>query len=86
MEISRLFMSLLTELAGWETNFCYKHVAPNGAPVLQRRLLNSATRLLVAFNKHESGRMPLLLIYSMRTDAEIILPARPIFFQTISAF
>jgi len=31
MEISRRFMPLLTELGGWETDFCYKHVAPNGA-------------------------------------------------------
>jgi hypothetical protein len=28
-------MPLLTELGGWEMDFCYKHVAPNGAPALQ---------------------------------------------------
>ena len=38
MEISRRFMPLLTELGGWEMDFCYKHVAPNGAPAFQRRL------------------------------------------------
>jgi hypothetical protein len=42
MEISRRFMPLLTELGGWETDFCYKHVAPNGASALQRRLFNRA--------------------------------------------
>ena len=42
MEISRRFMPLLTELGGWETDFCYKHVAPNGAPAFQRRLFNKA--------------------------------------------
>ena len=42
MEISRRFMPLLTELGGWEMDFCYKHVAPNGAPAFQRRLFNRA--------------------------------------------
>jgi hypothetical protein len=40
MEISRGFMPLLTELGGWEMDFCYKHVAPNGAPAQQRRQAN----------------------------------------------
>jgi len=31
MESSRRFMPLPTELGGWEMDFCYKHVAPNGA-------------------------------------------------------
>ena len=37
-------MPLLMELGGWEMDFCYKHVhvAPNGAPALQRRLFNRA--------------------------------------------
>ena len=38
MEISRRFMPLLTELGGWEMDFCYKHVAPRGAPAFQRWL------------------------------------------------
>jgi len=46
MEISRRFMSLLTELGGWEMDCCYKHVAPNGAPAVQRRLFNRATECL----------------------------------------
>ena len=41
-EISRRFMPLLTELGGWEMDFCYKHVALNGAPALQRRVFNRA--------------------------------------------
>jgi hypothetical protein len=44
MEVSRGFVPLLTELGGWEMDFCYKHVAPNGAPALQRRLFNRARR------------------------------------------
>jgi len=43
MEISRLFLPLLTELGGWEVHSCYNHVAPNGAPALQCRLFNRAT-------------------------------------------
>jgi hypothetical protein len=46
MEVSRGFMPLLTELGGWEMDFCYKHVAPNGAPALQRRLFNRARQSL----------------------------------------
>jgi len=46
MEISRRFMPLLTELGGWEMDFCYKHVAPNGAPAFQRRLFNGAEYFL----------------------------------------
>jgi hypothetical protein len=42
MEISRRFMPLLTELDGWEMDFCYKQVAPNCAPRFQRRLFNRA--------------------------------------------
>jgi hypothetical protein len=42
MEISRRFMPLLTELGGWGMDFCYKHVAPNAASALQRRLFNRA--------------------------------------------
>jgi hypothetical protein len=34
MESSRPFMPLLTELGGWEIDFCYKLVAPNSAPAL----------------------------------------------------
>jgi len=46
MEISRGFMSLLTELGGWEMDCCYKHVAPNGAPAFQRWLFNRASEIL----------------------------------------
>jgi hypothetical protein len=42
MQISRRFMPLLTELGGWEIDFCYKNVAPNSAPALQRRRFNAA--------------------------------------------
>jgi len=28
METSRRFVPLLTELGGWQMDFCYKHVAP----------------------------------------------------------
>jgi hypothetical protein len=38
MEISRRFMSRLTALSGWEMDFCYKHVAPNGVPALRAGL------------------------------------------------
>jgi hypothetical protein len=44
MEISRRFMPLLTELGGWEMDFCYKHIAPNGAPLLARALIQSAIK------------------------------------------
>jgi hypothetical protein len=53
MEISRRFMPLLTELGGWEMDFCYKHVAPNGAPALQRRLFNGASRHVEPSSPHE---------------------------------
>ena len=43
MGTSRLFMPLLTELGGLGDGFCYKYVAPNGAPALERRLFNKAT-------------------------------------------
>src|SRR5438128_12034929 len=42
MGTSRLFMPLLTELGGLGDGFCYKYVAPNGAPELERRLFNKA--------------------------------------------
>jgi hypothetical protein len=46
MEIScHLFMPLLTELGLWEMGPCYKHVAPNGAFVLQRQLLKKPSYL-----------------------------------------
>ena len=38
-------MPLLTELGGWEMDFCYEHVAPNGASALKRRLFNRATQV-----------------------------------------
>jgi hypothetical protein len=40
-----LFMPLLTELGLWEMGPCYKHVAPNGAFVLQRQLLKKPSYL-----------------------------------------
>jgi hypothetical protein len=46
MEISRRFIPLLTELGGREMDFCYKHIAPNAASALQRRLFNRARWLL----------------------------------------
>jgi len=46
MEVSRRFMALLTELGGWEMDFCYRHVAPNSAPPLQRRLFSGARKRL----------------------------------------
>ena len=46
MGTSRLFMALLTELGGLGDRFCYKYVAPNGAPALKRRLFNKATASL----------------------------------------
>jgi hypothetical protein len=46
MEVSRRFMPLLTELGGWEMDFCYRHVAPNSAPALQRRLFSGARKRL----------------------------------------
>jgi len=42
MGTSRLFMPLLAELGGLGDGFCYKYVAPNGAPALERRLFNKA--------------------------------------------
>ena len=48
MGTSRLFMALLTELGGLGDRFCYKYVAPNGAPALERRLFNKATFSLCA--------------------------------------
>ena len=42
MGTSRLFMPLLPELGGLGDRFCYKYVAPNGAPALERRLFNKA--------------------------------------------
>jgi hypothetical protein len=42
MQISCLFVPLLTELGDWEMDFCYKHGAPNGASALQRLLFNKA--------------------------------------------
>jgi hypothetical protein len=38
MGTSRLFMPLLAELGGLGDGFCYKYVAPNGAPALARQL------------------------------------------------
>jgi len=46
MGTSRLFMPLLAELGGLGDGFCYKYVAPNGAPALERRLFNKATSSL----------------------------------------
>ena len=46
MEISSHFMSLLTELGDWEMDFCYKHIAPSGAPALRRHLFNRARWVL----------------------------------------
>jgi len=40
MEISRDFMPLASGAWRLEIDFCYKHVAPNGAPTFQRRLFN----------------------------------------------
>jgi len=50
METSRLYMPLLTELGRLGNGFFYKHVAPNGAPALQRELFNRATWLLRNLN------------------------------------
>jgi len=61
MEISRLFLPLLTELGGWEVHSCYNHVAPNGAPALQCRLFNRASCGLCApgeLHFAEPGRQP----------------------------
>jgi len=50
MGTSRLFMPLLAELGGLGDGFCYKYVAPNGAPPLERRLFNKAIRNLCSVN------------------------------------
>ena len=55
MATSRLFMPLLTELGDWETDFCFKHVAPNGAPAFQRELFNNA-RWLSEFSSGAPAR------------------------------
>ena len=47
METSRLLMPLLTELGGLGDRFCYKQVAPNGAPAVQRWLFNKAIWVLI---------------------------------------
>jgi len=52
MGTSRLFMPLLTELGGLGDGFCYKYVAPNGAPRAQRRLFVDHPRL----NGDSAGR------------------------------
>jgi len=46
MEISHLFMPILTEPGGWDMDFCYKHVAPNGAPAVQCWLFSRAAKIL----------------------------------------
>ncbi len=42
MEGKNRFVPLLTELGPLGGGFFYKHVAPNGAPALQRELFNSS--------------------------------------------
>jgi hypothetical protein len=54
MEISRRFMPLLMELGGWETDFCYRHVAPNGAPAFQRWLFNRAKMFLCSMSANRT--------------------------------
>jgi len=45
METSRAFMPLLTEFGRLGEGFCHRHVAPNGALVLQRQLFNRAKQI-----------------------------------------
>ena len=56
MGTSRLFMALLPELGGLGDRFCYKYVAPNGAPALERRLFNKATSSLCAQRSFHPAR------------------------------
>ena len=46
--VCRPFMPLLTELGALRDEFCYKHVAPDGAHVLQHSAFQQSHALLQA--------------------------------------